>query len=52
MPVPATIIAIQLPATTQDSDRIDCACSKDKCISTSHVFGVQHIDRVFGFYEF
>jgi len=50
--VPATVIAIQLPATTQDSDRIDCACSKNKMHFNFSRFGVQHTDSVFGFYEF
>jgi len=32
LPVPATVIATQLAATTQDSDWVDCACSSGKCI--------------------
>jgi len=39
--VPATVIAIQLPATMRDSDWVDCACCPRKCTSTSHVSDVQ-----------
>jgi len=48
--VSAAVIAIQLPAATQHSDCVDCAAVHAKCISTSLISDVQHIDWEFKFY--